>query len=247
MLVTSRLAHSAQYLCHQQVPEAYEPNSVLAERTVALAEPGAVHLSSRQLSTSGLLVLDTEFEFRQPTTDVFAVAGESIALLFFLRGQADSAPVGPPGYVANVHTITYLPSLQTAITMPAHEPVQYFSIILSKQFYFRLLDQHCQLHQAFAAAVARAEPASLAPAPLPITAEMHQVIHAIRHCSRTGLLKRLFLEAKIRELLLLQLEQGQAPPPSPAALRPAEQQQLEACRQLLEAHYAAPPTLPELA
>jgi len=249
MLVTSRLAHSMQYICHEQVPEAYQPNSILAEHTVAVAEPFITHLTSRQLSTSGLLVLDTHFEFREPATDLFTVAGESILMLFFLQGQADSAPAGRAGYVGNVHSLYYLPALEAAFQMPAHEPVQYFAIILSKAFYFRLLDQQCQLHQAFVAAVARAEPAGLGPTHRPITAEMHQLLHDIRHCTREGLLKRLFIEAKIRELLLLQLEQGQAPPPclDRPTLRPDEQQKIEASRQLLESSYATPPTLPELA
>lgn len=249
MLVTSRLAQSAQYICHEQVPEPYQPNSVLAEQTVTVRESFVAHLSSRQLSTSGLLLLDTHFEFRQPATDLFAVEGESIMLLFFLQGQADNAPAGRPGYVSNVHSLFYLPNLKEAFAMPAAEPVQYFAIILSKEFYFRLLDQHCQLHQAFVAAVARAEPAGLAQAHLPITAEMHRLIHDIRHCAREGLLKRFFIEAKIRELLLLQLEQGQAAPPCldrPTPLRPAEQQKLESCRLLLEAQYVNPPNLKEI-
>jgi len=249
MLVTSRLAQSDQYICREQVPEAYQPNSLLSEQVVTLAEPFVAHLSSRQLSTSGLLILDTHFEFRQVATDLFTVEGESILLLFFLQGQAGSAPAGRAGYVGNVHSMYYLPGLQAAFDMPAGEPVQYFAIILSKEFYFRLLDQQCQLHQAFVAAVARAEPTGLAPAHLPITAEMHQLIHDIRHCTREGLLKRFFIEAKILELLLLQLEQGQAPAPCldrPAGLRPDEQQKLEACRLLLENHYVAPPSLKEL-
>jgi len=250
MLVTSRLAQSARYICHEQVPESYQPNSLLSEQTITLEEPFVTHLYSRQFSTSGLLILDTQFEFREPTTDLFSVEGESILLLFFLQGQADSAPAGRPSYAGNVHSLYYLPSLRGNFLMPAHEAVQYFAIILSKEFYFRLLDQQCQLHQTVVAAVIHAEPVGLGPAHLPITAEMHQLIHDIRHCTREGLLKRYFIEAKILELLLLQLEQSQTPAlclDRPTTLRPDEQQKLDACRLLLEAQYVDPPGLRELA
>ncbi len=96
MLVTSRLAHSAQYICHEQVPEAYQPNSILAEQTVVVAEPFITRLASRQLSTSGLLVLDTHFEFREPATDLFAVVGESMLMLFFFTRAGRQCP-GRPG------------------------------------------------------------------------------------------------------------------------------------------------------
>ncbi len=96
MLVTSRLAQSDQYICREQVPEAYQPNSLLSEQTVTLAEPFVAHLSSQQFSTSGLLILDTQFAFRQPATDLFTVEGESILLLFFCRGRPAACRLGGP-------------------------------------------------------------------------------------------------------------------------------------------------------
>ena len=44
-----------------------------------------------------------------------------------------------------------------------------------------------------------------------ITPEMHHTIREILNCKRTGIYKKMFLEARTIELLLLQLEQINAP------------------------------------
>lgn len=42
-----------------------------------------------------------------------------------------------------------------------------------------------------------------------ISAEMYRVIRELLHCTRTGIFKRFFLESKVLELLMLQIEQFQ--------------------------------------
>lgn len=41
----------------------------------------------------------------------------------------------------------------------------------------------------------------------PVSHKMYQIVDEIMNCERTGIFKRMFLEAKVIELLLLQLEQ----------------------------------------
>ena len=43
---------------------------------------------------------------------------------------------------------------------------------------------------------------------LPLTPEMRQIVQQIMHCNLTGTFKRVYLESKVTELLILQLENG---------------------------------------
>ncbi len=253
MLVTSRFAHSPAYLCREQVAEGYDPSGVLVERSITLDDPRAVQLTSQQLTTTGLLLLDAHLHLQQPATGLFAVVGESITMSFFLSGQVTryrSATRLGTALAGNVHNLHYGPVLRASLEVPVGEPVDYFAIILSKDFFLRLLAHRSQLHPGFMAAVTQTRPARLVEHHLPITAEMHQLIYDIRHCTREGLLKRCLVEAKITELLLLQLEQGQpvaAEATRAVVLRPGELLRVEACRRQLEEQHANPPSLRELA
>jgi len=251
MLVTSRLDFSSDYICHAHLADVYDPNSILRERTVDLQAPGIEHASSYQLYTDGLYILYTHLHFSRPAQDFFRIDGASIMLNFFVRGVAvgDLNPLNREhSFVGGAHNLRYAPQLDAVIGMAPHEPLHYVVILLSPAFYFRLLDRHAQLHQHFVAEVLRGQYTALAAQDLPITADMHQVLHDIRHCPRQGAPRRLRLESKLLELLGLQLEQQAAAARSPASsLRLEDYPKLEAGRALLETRYVAPPSLRELA
>ncbi|MEM1320469.1 MAG: AraC family transcriptional regulator, partial [Bacteroidota bacterium] len=82
----------------------------------------------------------------------------------------------------------------------------------------------------------------------PITPEMHWLIQEILNCKRKGLYKRFFLEAKVTELLLLQLEQISAFKHSNVqSLRKSDVERMYAVKDYLSGHLDEPCTLPELA
>lgn len=251
VLITSRLDITPAPVCQERISSALYPPGFLREKVITIREPGISHLVSHQIIADDFFIIDTYMQFTQPVRDFFEVSEESILLSFLFQGQVtgdvhqleDAA-----SYAGNQHALRYTPRLQAVLYMPPHEPLNYFVLVLSRAFYFRLLAPHYLLHQPFAADILRGRSAQAAKRHLPITAAMHRVIHAIRQCTRTGEIKRLLLEARILELLTLQFEQlQQTSPPSPSVLRGDDRSKVERARALLETSYTEPPGLKELA
>lgn len=88
----------------------------------------------------------------------------------------------------------------------------YFLMVLSKEYYFHLIDRHSLTHSTFVTAISKGRYSSLAAQDLTVTFEMKRIINDICTCSKSGELKRLFTESKVLELLMLQLEQMQLDP-----------------------------------
>ncbi|MHA6249998.1 helix-turn-helix transcriptional regulator [Pontibacter sp. CAU 1760] len=252
MRITSKVNMATDWICKEEVTEQYDNCTPLQEKEVLLTGEGIHTLRSYQIKTAGLLLIDTQMEFSQPVCDSFEVEGESIILGFYLEGNATAAITGllpqdtsPP----NIQYICYTPSFQATFRMPPHTRHRYFLVILSKAFYFRLLHQHNELHHAFASQVMQGSHTYLSQVPLEITAEMKLVMEQLRQCQRSASLKRLFLEAKVTELLMLQLEQWQRTrqQPSTTRLHTGDAQRFAMAKAILEDTYTNPPTIQELA
>lgn len=80
-------------------------------------------------------------------------------------------------------------------------------INLSPIFFKRFLPENHQLFDYFRNTIEKQESNLLRQQHSPITLQMHEIIYAIINCKREGIFKRMFLEAKVIELLMLQLEQ----------------------------------------
>lgn len=248
MKVTSKIDAVDAFICHEKLDNAYDNSCVPHEKEVALQGPAIASLHSTQISAKGIFIIDTQMVFNQPVCDSFQVSGESIILGFYLEGDASAEVTGllqPSVHPSNIHYICYTPSFKAEFRMPPHRLHRYFLVILSTAFYFRLLHQHSELHQEFAENVLQGRHTYLSNKPMDITPEMKWVLHDIRNSQRTGPLKRLYLEAKVMELLMLQLEQwqllqGQQTPNS--ILRGDAD-----AKAILEENYHSPPTIQELA
>ncbi|ANH81818.1 hypothetical protein A8C56_13255 [Niabella ginsenosidivorans] len=72
---------------------------------------------------------------------------------------------------------------------------------------FKKYLQDVTAYDHFLHLIRKQSPALLGKHHMPITPAMLHIINAIINCTKKGMYKRLFLEAKMIELLLLQLEQ----------------------------------------
>jgi AraC family transcriptional regulator, transcriptional activator of the genes for pyochelin and ferripyochelin receptors len=81
-----------------------------------------------------------------------------------------------------------------------------------------------------------------------ITPEIHQVLHQVLHCPYAGLFKRLYLQGKVRELIMLALQPFQLQGTLlPSPLRAEEIEQVYHAKNLFVAQLDNPPSLAELA
>ena len=251
MKIASKIDAVDHWICNETLATVYDSCCPPQEKEIVLEGAAISSLRSIQITAKGLFIIDTQMTFNQPVSDTFSVTGESIILGFYLEGEASAEITGlletndhPP----NIHYICYTPSFKAEFRMPPHKLHQYFLVILSKDFYFRLLHQHSELHQEFAQQVIAGKHTFLSDSPLEITAEMKWVLNDIRSSQRKGSLKRLFLEAKVTELLMLQLEQWQQQQqPRHSVLRGDDVQRVAEAKAILEENYRNPPTIQVLA
>ncbi|WP_223607858.1 AraC family transcriptional regulator [Chryseobacterium sp. OSA05B] len=82
-----------------------------------------------------------------------------------------------------------------------------FEINLSPDFFKRFMPAGSPLFETFRNRMEKGNGCQLNPVHNRINAQMYQLIHEIIHCDRKGLFKRMFMEAKTIELMLLQFEQ----------------------------------------
>ena len=85
--------------------------------------------------------------------------------------------------------------------------VQIFEISIIPELFLKYMPTYNKRFGAFRERIEREETCALSPYDYCITPAMQWVIRDIITCQRAGFFKRMFLESKITELLLLQLEQ----------------------------------------
>lgn len=81
----------------------------------------------------------------------------------------------------------------------------------------------------------------------PITPTKRQVLQQIWQCPYQGLTQQIYLEAKVLELLALELDQFLDPVKPPCPVAPGDLEQLYQAKEILLNNIVHPPSLPELA
>ncbi|PRY12291.1 AraC family transcriptional regulator [Pontibacter ummariensis] len=253
MKITSKVDAVNEWICHEELSTTYDNCCAPSEKEVVLKGPAIASLQSFQISAKGLFIINTEMVFNRPVCDRFEVTDESIIMGFYLEGDASAEVTGllpesvsPP----NIHYICYTPSFKAEFRMPPHKLHHYFLIILSREFYFRLLHQQSGLHQEFANRVVQGQHSYLNQEPMEITPEIKWVLNDIRNSQRKGPLKRLYLEAKVLELLMLQLEQWQQLQEQRTGMNLLKRDdaiRITEAKAILDKNFHNPPTIQELA
>ncbi|MBX2923197.1 MAG: helix-turn-helix transcriptional regulator [Chitinophagaceae bacterium] len=144
-----------------------------------------------------------------------AIEGEAdyevVELHFELSGHSTRNTNGfdYSDFVAGSHNIVYAPAgkgyyqySRLSRALEIHIPVPRFRRY-AENMGTTLLDK-------FLKSIDRQEPTQISPHNMPVTPAMMQLINAILHCDKRGVYKRVFLEAKVMDLFLMQLEQLQA-------------------------------------
>lgn len=178
------------------------------------------------------------------------LTGQSVSMHFTLAGTMLLHAEGlgyPVGIRAKQHIILCPAGGNFRLTTSTDQPCQFLQIQLVPDFSGQPAAVYSPILNYLAGWVRTLQPACLAPRNLPVTPDMHTVLMQITKCPLNCTLKRLFLEAKVIELLALQLGQYEQQPswPDLDTGGPKYDKVVEA-RRLLEARFDNPPTLPEL-
>jgi AraC-like DNA-binding protein len=190
-------------------PENYHDlTSAVTERTTAI-ENELGKGTYQEIFFEGIHIAYGDMRFRQETELLFESDYETVEMHFDLCGSSQTNITGATGYsyefATNRHNIIYVPGIKGSIRFGLNS-ARTLEINLVPSLFKRYL-QDTGAYDDFLNLIRNQSPALLGKHNLPITPAMMHIIHAIIGCSKKGLYKRMFLEAKVIELLLLQLEQ----------------------------------------
>lgn len=199
----------------------YENDSKIVDRL----EDGSIHenrvyghyrfgkAEMREIQFDGVYITYGDINLRTQTELRVEADFPIVELHFSFQGRYHSTfDDGHLSYTfhANQHNIIYAPNMYGHLEVSNKDDFKFFEVGLSMPLFQRLAHNDSTLLDQMLKQIERQQASMLGKHNLPITAAMHFVIQEIMTCQRTGYLKRLFLEAKIIELFMLQVEQFEA-------------------------------------
>ncbi|MEO9514094.1 MAG: AraC family transcriptional regulator [Flavobacteriaceae bacterium] len=138
----------------------------------------------------------------------FDFIGETVEMHFTLKGSSLTTIEGhlkEHRIDGSGHNLFYCKDIKGHMLWESPE-MFIFEINLRPDFFSSYLPED-SFFDSFKNALHNGDTCYLHPDNYPITAQMKSAIQEIIHCRRKGLYKKMFLESKVMELLLLQLEQ----------------------------------------
>lgn len=133
-----------------------------------------------------------------------------VEMYFSILGNPAITTESTKKYVfrGNEHNLIFCPDKQYLVGSSDNKNSSYtFHIIFTEQYFLSLVHKTYPVLDSFSAEMLRRKFCMLAKDNMPIVPEMNSILQEMMHCTRSGMLKSLFMEAKVIKLLMLQLEQ----------------------------------------
>ncbi|OIN59620.1 helix-turn-helix transcriptional regulator [Arsenicibacter rosenii] len=187
----------------------------------------------------------------EPVQVRFTNGAGHLDMFFALSGELRSVkPDQTPCIVcgSGQHTLFHEPSGELSMEVPADSLLQFVSVRWHQDLLLSLAETYGDPLVTLAQHVTEKQPMQLIPNGLPVLAALHTVLMQLVDVSLSGCLLKLFLEAKVMELLALQLKQFQELDTfgsrTPATVTDLDK--LEEVRRILQREFTRPPTLSAL-
>lgn len=203
------------------------------------------------LSFGGLTVVRRRYEMARDVERRVVREAPVLTLRFCLRGGVEAhLPDGPLHTRAGEHNLVYAPEPAYRHVLRQDTANDLVEVHLTADYVAALVDRYPELLDAGLAPVTRDEPFRLHPGGLPLAPPLRRAVREILDCGGAGPLRRMVVEAKVVELLALQLGQrgrraGTAP--GAASLADREVDRMVEARDRVLARMDDPPSLAELA
>jgi AraC-like DNA-binding protein len=186
--------------------------------------------------------------FRRATHLDFEFSGETVEMHFTLSGtsliQVDDY-VKEHQMLGSGHNVFYGKDIKGKLIWES-ESMFIFEVNLKPEYFENYLPNHSSF-EAFKKNIQSQKPSYINSKNYPIDSKMRILIQEIIHCNRKGLFKKMFLESKVLELLLLQLEQIQGQGHhSKGLISASEIDRMQYAKELIKKNLATPLSLHEL-
>jgi len=232
-----------------EIGDIYDPKSQLKEENITIENTDLESIKSYILSTDGMVLIDTQMYFYKPQTELFEINDECIVMDFIYCSNIEThidQLEGEKYSKENTHNIFYTTNYKGTFKIPAFKQVNYLSIILTKDFYYNIINEDWELHEKFSKKILLKKSDYLTSKYIPFTPAIQWVIHEIKNCNRQGALKKMYIETKIKELLIHQLEAIINQPLPKEQIDEDDYSKLQEAKKILENDYVHAPTLTEL-
>ena len=249
MKIKSKLINQDQSIVSIVTRDGYDPKSHLIQEKICHKNELKDEIKSFHLITDGLVILDTQMYFSEPQTILFEISCESIIMNFIYCNNVETHidQLETENFTQeNTHNIFYTSNYRATFKILPFEQINYFSIILSKDFYYNIINEDWELHRKFSKNILLKKSSYLTSSYIPFTQSILWVIHEIKSCNRQGILKRMYIETKIKELLILQLETLIEKTAPKDFINEDDYNKLQQAKLVLDKDYVHAPTLPEL-
>lgn len=179
----------------------------------------------------------------------FETDHETVEMHFALKGRSSAAS---GNFSKNIdfsdcqNNIIYASGMEGTMEWESRN-FELFEINLSPDFFKRFLPDDSLLFETFRNSMEKGIGCQLDPSHHKISARMYQIINEIINCDRKGMFKRMLIEAKTIELLLLQFEQAADQSQTKSALKRAEIDKIQAVKDFITANSQSDHSLIELA
>jgi AraC-like DNA-binding protein len=176
-----------------------------------------------------------------------------IEMHFGLSGNSEAIFVGDRlgkfGFAAGQHNISYMPEFEGYLKSDRqNEAYQMLEIHITDQYFKRFANAESKLLDQFQNKILNKKASMISPENRSITVAMNSILQEIVKCQRQGIMKRLFVEARMLELLMLQVEQFESGSRtiSKETFKSADIEKLHHARNLIEQNISFPYTLAQL-
>lgn len=249
MKIKSQLSAHEKPIINIEIKDHYDPKSILTEEIIDIKKEETDEIKSHILSTDGMVLIDTQICLSKSQTDVFEINEECVVMDFVNSGNIETnieLPESDKYIKESTHNIFYTTKFKATYTIPAFEQVNYLAIIFSKEFYYNIINEDWKVHEKFSKNIHLKKSSYLTNKYIPFTPAIQWIISEIRNCNRKGALKKMFLETKIRELLIHQLEAIITQPGQKDKIDDEDYSKLLEAKLILEKDYVHAPNLTEL-
>jgi AraC-like DNA-binding protein len=156
----------------------------------------------------GIYIVYAHFLFEEKTKISFTNEVETLKMHFVLSGNTlMRSEIQTNPIESYRHNLIYSPKTKTNWEWQADNELQLFEVNMKTDFFKKYASKKDPYISLFIDAIEKQSPSCLTKENLSTTSEMIAIIKEITDCEREGIYKEMFIEAKIIQLLLLQLEQ----------------------------------------
>ncbi len=238
-----------EWTFEHEFPASFSIQAPAVKKKYLVASPHSGKCHSIQFAFDEILISCAKIEIHEPVRLQREIEGEGIEMLFVLKGKSivTRNNIEQHTFSEKQHNLYY--GCDDAIELQATDgKLELVAIHLSKAYYLRLLHQSNMLQQQFIHKITHNDYGFMRAQNFAITPAMHLVIEEIKHCQKKAMVKRIFLEAKVLELLMLQTEQIEQEERQKGedTLKANDLLLLTEAKRILEENMIKPPTIHKL-